>query len=411
MIDAAGLQERAFSEIAKRSGRLLGSTAARLVQLDEQRLLDEARRRTRLDDFGDPSFREPFGLLLRSLETEAKLSFLGRVAARQDILRLLSHRLRMLADRRRHPEIAAQEIHAPLFVTGLPRTGTTLLHGLLAQDPANRAALNWEMMFPSPPPARARHQRDRRIELAERQIRWFRRLAPDFQKIHPVGARLPEECLIIQSHSFVSFQFQTAYDVPSYQAWVEAQDLRACYEMHRQFLQHLQWHGPKGSWVLKAPAHLFGLRALFAAYPDAGVVLMHRDPVEVVASVASLHTALRSTFSDAVDPVAVGDEVSRRWADGIARAFRDRDGGCAPADLFVDVLYADLIRDPLATVRRIYRHFGRRLGPAAEDRMRAFLAANPRDKHGRHRYALTHFGLDPDQVRARYRGYCERFGF
>ena len=411
MISAAGLQNRAFSEIARRSGRILGSTGVRLVQLDEKRLLDEAQRRTRLDDFGDPAFREPFALLLRSLETEANLTFLGRVAARQDILRLLSHRLRMVEDRRRHPEIGSQEVRAPLFVTGLPRTGTTLLHGLLAQDPANRAALNWEVMFPSPPPARARYRRDRRIELAERQIRWFHRLAPDFQRIHPVGARLPEECLIIQSHSFVSFQFQTSHYVPSYQAWVEAQDLRGSYQMHRQFLQHLQWHGPRGSWVLKAPAHLFGLRALFATYPDAGVVLTHRDPLEVVASVASLHTALRGTFSDAVDPVAVGSEVCRRWADGITRALGSRDAGCAPADRFLDVMYADLIRDPLATVRRIYRHLGRGLSPAAEDRMRGFLAANPKDKHGRHRYSLAHFGLDADEVRHLYRPYGDRFGF
>ncbi len=410
MINAGGLQKRAFSEIAKRSGRMLSSTGARLVQLEEQRLLDEAERRTGLDDFGDSSFREPFGLLVRSLDREASLSFLGRVAARQDILRLLNHRLRMEIDRRRHPEIGAEEIQAPLFVTGLPRTGTTLLHGLLAQDPANRAALNWEMMYPSPPPARARHRRDRRIELAERQLRWFRRLAPDFQKIHPVGARLPEECLIIHSHSFVSFQFQTSHDVPSYQAWLEAQDLRVSYETHRRFLQHLQWHGPRGTWVLKAPAHLFGLRALFASYPDAGVIFTHRDPVEVVASVASLHTVLRSTFSDAVDPVAVGTEVSRRWADGITRALRDRDAGCAAAGRFIDVLYTDLVRDPVATVRRIYGHFGRRLTAVAEDRMRAFLAANPKDKHGQHQYALAHFGLDPEEVRARYRGYCDRFG-
>ena len=409
MINGAGLQGRAFSEIARRSGRMLGSTGARLVQLDEQRLLDEAQRRVRLEDFGDSSFREPFRLLLRSLETEAGLSFLGRVAARQDILRLLSHRLRMVADRQRHPEIGAQEIRTPLFVTGLPRTGTTLLHGLLAQDPANRAPLNWEMMFPSPPPARARAQRDRRIELAQRQIRWFRRLAPDFQRIHPVGARLPEECLIIHSHSFVSFQFQTSHDVPSYQAWLEAQDLTGSYETHRRFLQHLQWHGPHGTWILKAPAHLFGLRALFATYPDAGVILTHRNPLEVVASVASLHTTLRGTFSDTVDPAAVGAEVSQRWADGITRALRDRDAGCGPADRFIDVMYGDLVRDPLGTVRRIYQHFGRRLTPVAEERMRTFLAANPKDKHGQHRYALAQFGLDHDRVRELYRSYCERF--
>jgi hypothetical protein len=390
--------------------RVVERTGLPLLRLDGEPLVAEARRRTRLEDFGDPDFQEPLGRLLAAYESEAHLSLLGRFAARKDTLRLLTSRLRLVEDRRRHPEIGAEEIRRPLFVTGLPRTGTTLLHGLLAQDPANRAPLHWETVYPSPPPERARHTTDRRIAAAERQLRWFRRLAPELPKIHPLGAELPEECLVITSHSFLSFQFQTTHHVPTYQSWLEEQDLRPSYEMHRRFLQHLQWRCPGERWVLKAPAHLFGLEALFHTYPDAGIILTHRHPLEVAASLASLTTVLRRTFSDATDPVAVGAEMTRRWARGIECAMRARDRGRVPAERFVDVRYPDLVGDPLGTVRRIYAHFDLPFTGEVEARMREFLAANPKDKLGRHQYSLAQFGLDPDEETERYRAYGERFG-
>jgi hypothetical protein len=162
--------------------------------------------------------------------------------------------------------------------------------------------------------------------------------------------------------------------------------------------------------VLKAPAHLYGIDALFAAYPDAGVIFTHREPLEVVASASSLHTVLRSTFSDTVDPVAVGAEVTHRWAEGMRRALAARDGRCAPAERFLDVQYADLVRDPIGVVRGIYTHFDLPYSPAADARMRAFLAEHPKDKHGRHEYTLEQFGLDRDVERQRYAWYRERFG-
>lgn len=402
---------QAITRALNSGGRMLeGAAGVSLVRLDEETLLDEARRRARRDDFGDPTFREPFARVLKAYERDAGLSLLGRIAARQDTIRLLANRLRLESDRRRHPEIDAEEIRRPIFVTGLPRTGTTLMHGLLAQDPATRAPRHWECIFPSPPPERVRYTTDRRIAAAERQLRWFHRMNSEIRKIHPVGAQLPEECLIITSHSFLSFQFQTSHHVPSYQTWLEAQDLRPSYVAHRRFLQQLQWRCRGERWALKAPAHLYGIDALFAVYPDAGVVLTHREPLEVVASAASLHTVLRSTFSDTVDPVAVGREVTTRWCEGMRRALAVRDGGTVPGERFFDVQYTDLVRDPLGVVRRIYAHFDMRLTDAAENRMRRFLAENPKDKHGRHEYTLEQFGLDRDEEWQRYAWYRERFG-
>jgi len=399
----------AFVRALNSGGRTIQRTGVSLVRLDAQQLAAAACRRTGLEDFGDGAFREPLALVVRSLDTEARLNLIGRIAARQDILRLLSNRLKMVEDARRHPEITSGAIRRPIFVTGLPRTGTTLLHGLLAQDPGSRAPLTWEMMFPSPPPRPAGPRRDRRSAIAERQIRWFHRLSPEFRKIHPTGAELPEECLVITSHAFVSFQFQTMYDVPSYESWLEQQDLRGCYAWHRRFLQHLQWRWPAGRWVLKAPAHLFGLEALIDTYPDAGIVLTHRAPLEVVGSLASLTAVLRGTFSEDVDPFAVGAEMTRRWSEGLWRALRARDTGRVPSRQVVDVLYADLMRDPLGVVRQIYASFDIELTAEAERRMREFLGRNPKDKSGRHRYSLEEFGLDAGEENERYGAYARRF--
>ncbi|HVO23111.1 MAG TPA: sulfotransferase [Candidatus Margulisiibacteriota bacterium] len=398
------------TDIIRRGGRLVGGTGRRFVRLDEEGLLAAAQRRTRLADFGDLAFRDPLQRLLHSLETEARLNLVGRVAAREDITRVLVNRLELQRDRQQYPGIAAEEIRRPLFITGMPRSGSTLLHGLLAQDPANRVPLNWETLHPSPPPEWATHETDRRIERAEREIRWFSLLAPQFRKIHPVGARLPEECVVILSHAFLSFQFSSTYFVPSYQSWLEQQDLSPAYRFHRQFLQHLQWRCGSERWVLKAPPHLPGLRALFTTYPDAGVIMTHRDPLEVVASVASLHTVLRQTFSDAVDPLQVGPEVAGLLAGDIRRGLQVLDSGCLPADRLLNVTYTPLIADPLAVVRRIYAQFDLPLTAAVEARMQRFLAEHPRDRDGHHEYSLQQFGLDADRERERFRTYRERFG-
>ena len=381
----------------------------RLLGLDVGRLLRAATRRTGLYDFGDPSFSQPLERLVSSITREARLTLFGRIAARTEIGGMLENRLRIERDRALHPSIAREQIRRPLVITGLPRTGSTFLHGLLAQDPAHRVPRHWELRFPSPPPERATHDTDPRIARAARQIRWFFRIAPKFRSIHPVGARLPEECVVILSHAFLSFEFSSNWYVPSYQAWLEREDLEPAYRYHRRFLQHLQWKCAAERWLLKAPPHLPGLPALFATYPDANVVVTHRDPLDVVPSVASLHVVLRRAFARGVDPRAVGPEVSRMLADDIRRGFAARDGGCAPAGQFLDVWYAQLMEDPLAVVHRIYRHFDLPLSDAAEARMRQYVATHPKDRHGAHVYSLAQFGLDPETERERYRDYWDRW--
>jgi hypothetical protein len=372
-------------------------------------LLDIARRQTGLNDFGDPSFLEPLRRLIESLEAEARLTPVGRLATQHDLIRLLVNRLLVEEDRKRNPTIADEKIRSPIIITGLPRTGTTLLHSLLALDPASRVPLTWETLYPSPPPETATYHTERRIGLADRQISWFHQLVKGFNRIHPIGARLPEECLVIFSHSFVSYQFETTHRLPSYLNWLKVQDLRPAYDVHRRFLQHLQWRCPGERWVLKAPAHMFDFEAMFWAYPDACVVMTHRDPIDVTASNASLTATLRAAFSDDVDPLEVGPECSQRWADAIGKALHSRDRGCAPAERFLDVYYVDLLADPVLVIRKVYAHFDLPFPEELKERIQKFLQQNPKDRYGKHRYNLEEFGLNLEEETRRYASYRERF--
>jgi len=396
-------------QLVWRGARFLESPARRFLALEPDNLLAAGRRRAGERDFEDRSFLNGLSRLLHALETEARLNLLGRIVARASVVGHLANRLWLEQDRRRYPEIATEQINGPIVITGLPRSGSTLLHGLLAQDPANRVPRTWEMLTPSPPPERNTYESDPRIAMTERQLRWFDRLAPDFKKIHAMGARLPEECVPILSHSFLSSQFCSMYVVPSYQTWVRSQSLLPAYQLHRRFLQHLQWRCRGTRWILKAPAHLPALRELCAVYPDVRVIMTHREPLEVLPSEASLHTVLRQTFSDAVDPATVGREVTELTAEEIVAGLRARDDGCAPPERFFDVRYRDLVADPLETVRSVYERFAIPLTTIAEARMRRYVADTPKDKHGAHVYSLDQFGLNLDEEHERYREYRQRF--
>jgi len=389
--------------------RLVDGHARPFVSLSRVNLLASAQRCAGVHEFEDLSFLDGLDCLLHSLEGEARLNLFGQIVARKRIIRLLMNRLAMERDRRRYPEIAAQEIRSPIFITGLPRGGSTLLHGLLAQDPANRVPLAWELLEPSPPPERASYESDPRIASVERQMSWFRMLAPEFRKIHTVGARRPEECVMILAHSFLGSEFCTMFGVPSYQKWLERQDLVPPYLLHRRFLQHLQSRHAGERWVLKAPTHLLNLRALLSVYPDAAVIMTHRDPFEVLGSEASLQMTLRRMFGDTAEPITIGREVTESLAEAIRKGLEARDDDCDAAQRYFDLQYSDLLADPMGVARRIYQHFDLPLTGIAERRMRAFLARSPKDKYGAHEYSLGEFGLDAATERERYRGYHERF--
>ena len=373
--------------------------------LHAQALITTAQRRTGLDDFGDEAFREPLSRLIASSASEARLNVFGRCALVQDILQLLINRLQIRRDQEKWPRIGAEAIVAPIFIVGLPRTGTTLLHGLLAQDHDSvRAPATWEVMFPSPPQS---FGENRRIGRAERRLACFDLLAPEFRKIHPMSALFPQECIAIMSHSFMSDQFCSMYDIPAYQSWLLRQDMEPAYKFHKQFLQHLQYGSPPRRFVLKAPVHMPTMETLFKTYPDALVVQTHREPLEVLPSAASLTTVLRSIFSDDVDPAAIGLEVTMYWENALEKLLEARGG--TRSHTFFDVDYSDLIRDPIAVVRGIYSRLEIGLSPAVELRMRAFLKSHSPARHGRHSYSLAEFEMDPELLSERFSSYRARF--
>lgn len=392
------------------AGGALRAVGVPVVRLDRASLMARARRATGLEDFGDPWFEQPLAVLLEALEREAALHTLGRVIARTDLTRLLENRLRMTDVAKRHPEIAAAPVARPLVVVGLPRTGTSILHELLAQDPANRVPMTWEVMHPFPPPERHTYHSDPRIAALDKHLSGVDRLLPEFKKMHPMGAQLPQECVALTAHDFASMIFSTTHRVPSYQAWLDRADLRPVYASHRRQLQYLQWRCPAEHWVLKSPGHLWALDALLAIYPDACVVQTHRDPLKVVASLASLVATLRLMGSDDIDRAAIGREWTAYLAEGLRRAAAVRDRWPAAAPPPFDMQFGEFLRDEIGMMRRIYTHFGRDLSDLAETRMRRFLAHNPKDKHGAHRYTLADAGLDAAAERARYAAYQTRFG-
>ncbi|MFU8877602.1 MAG: sulfotransferase family protein [Wenzhouxiangellaceae bacterium] len=387
--------------------RTAGRFGIRPGSLKPAAIVEQAVARTGQEDFGpDDGWREGLEHLCSDFRGPARLSPIGRIAAHRHLVDLLANRLRLEADRKEHPEIAARTISRPLFIVGLPRTGTTVLHMLLAQDPAHRVPQVWEVMHPAPATGSEKQRKAR----SARELAWMERLAPDLKVMHPLAPELPQECIAIDSHTLQSQEFQTTHTVANYQHWYEHQPLVPVYRFHRRFLQWLDWQRPGQRWVLKAPAHLFGLDALLEVYPDAAIVQTHRDPLQVMASLASLGTTLRAAFSEHVDPVAVGREKARRWGDGLLAAVRARAAGELPERPFLDISYRDIVADPIATVARIYGHFGLDFSEQAEAGMREFLARNPKDKHGRHRYTLEQFGLDPEHERARFAEYRQRFG-
>jgi hypothetical protein len=395
-----------------RPARVLNAAGAplarrRVPSLDERVLLRAARKRSRASDFGDDGFRVGLRRLLRSLDEDAHLNLIGRLAARQHVTGLLVNRLMLEDAWKRHPQILDEDVRAPIFILGMPRTGTTLLQFLFACDRRLRSLSQWEATNPCPPPERATYDTDPRIAKTVKALRALDWMAPEFKAIHPQEATGPTECVALLAHNFLSMLFTATYGVSGYAAWHDEQDQRANYRYHRRVLQLLQWRCPGSPWVLKSPAHLFAVDALLEVYPDARFVQLHRDPLKVIASVCSLASVLHGATSDDIDP----DRLGRFWppvlADGLTRTMEARDR--LDTGQFLDVQYVDLLRDPIATMRHIYGGLGLALDDGTLGRMRAHMAANPQTKHGRHRYTLSQFGLTADTEAKRFAAYCERF--
>jgi hypothetical protein len=376
--------------------------------IDPDELIRLARQRTGLRDFGDTAFIGPLTRLLEACSTESTLSLVGRIATRWDIVRFLSNLLTLQSASAANPDIEAAPIRQPIFITGLPRSGTTFLHRLMLMDETNRAPSVWETISPSP----AAGTKARRIAAVARQLNTFAWLAPEFRALHPMEATSPQECSEITAHVFRSLRFDTNYHVPSYRTWMDADVVRhlPAYRFHRRFLQYLQFQdGRPRRWVLKCPEHLFALEAIKAVYPDARMVFVHRDPAKVLLSQAQLTEVLRRPFTRKLDPKALGPHESRRWLDGTKRMIAVGDDAGFP-EAVCHVHHLDLVTDPVTTVEAVYRHFGLDFSEQVAGAVETYVAAKPRGGYATHSYRFEDHGLDEAQERTKFLPYMVRFG-
>lgn len=386
-------------------GRLLEKVGIR-ASLDEESLLAAARRKTGLVQFGDESFRPALRILLQALEQEARLHPVGRFILRTRLVDMLGVRLGVEDLLSRHPEILQQEIRAPIVIAGLQRTGTTMLHRLLAADPDTRALLSWEAINPVPDPKQQSGKPDRRIKAAVLAEKALAYLSPEFFAIHPVEATAPEEDILLMDFSFMSTVAEAMVRVPTYAAWLKQQDMTPVYRYVKVLLQLLQWQRPGKRWVLKTPAHLAHLDVVLAVFPDAKIIQTHRDPAKTAGSFSSMVAHGYGVFSDEVDTHEVAGHWHRNNADMVKAAMRVR--VLSPTS-FLDVSYYDLLQDPMAPVRRIYEFAGLALTPQALAAMDDSRKRNVQNRHGVHRYRLEDFGLSKAQIHRDYAAYREHF--
>jgi Sulfotransferase family len=369
-------------------------------------IVADACEAANVHDFASESFREGLELVVEEIERSATLTERARETLRRTAVHCLANRLRVDDYLERHPELVERSVTRPLIVTGLTRTGTTMLIDLLAKDPARRPLLKWEALDSVPPPRPDSLQTEpRMLDLRERQNRALA-AGKGNAHIHWEEADGPTECIYLMAQDFKAVYWNTALaHADRYRTWLENVDMRPAFAHHRRVLQVLQHHY-SGEWTLKSPEHAMHIDALMATYPDAKIVLTHRDPVETIGSSCGLINSFRERFH-AGTPAELTDDLLEILAEYAYRPIRYREShDCA----WFDIHYRDLTSDAIRVIGGLYEFYGDELTPEAERRMRDHAAANPQGRHGRHTYGLADFGLTERRVRDAFAEYSAYYG-
>ncbi len=393
-------------------GRGLGDDGRSMVSLRQQDLLAGASEATGLSDFGDDWFRQPLEHLCRALDDEAQLHLPGRIRARAELQLILQNRLRLVDLWGREPAVLAQPVTAPIIVTGLGRSGTTLLHELLACDPDNRAPRLWEYLDSVPPASDAERADDHnpRATLSDEQVVVMNEMVPAFTTMHDNRGYLPTECIFAFAHQFSSDMFTGLYNVGSYTIWRSSVDQSPVYDWHRRMLQTWQWGSATRRFVLKAPSHLSSLDLVFATYPDARVVITHRDPLRVVGSLSDLMATLHWMHSDHVDHEILVMFLSMGLELQMNEVMARRDSGTLPADQIRDVVYGDLVADPIRVVTELYAGWDLPVSPAFRAALETYVEAHHAHRGGGgHDYSFADTGLDLAEHRPLVADYQARY--
>lgn len=372
-------------------------------------LIEEAKGQTGFDDFGELPFREGLETLLATYDRNIADPD-GRKRCRDRVVMQLATRLKCENAFNTIPEYAEQVIEAPIFVTGLPRSGTSALLNLLVSAPENRGLLQWECQFPDPWPGSKPGEEDPRYPFLAKALEETRN--SDFAKIHFVDADTPEECVLLHAYAFTGVQLGFEIMLEPYRSWLLAQDLEPMYAYQKKQLQMLSWRSPGGHWMLKAPAHMWGIDAILSVFPDARFVWCHRDPQKVVPSINSMNKVVMNMYAGDYSHLDAG-EIGRAVMDWYALsleqglAMRDR----LPAELFVDMSQREFVENPMAVVERVYDAFGLNLTTETRTALQAHIDANPKGKHGKHEYDLAEYGLTRELIADRFEFYTSQDRF
>jgi hypothetical protein len=386
-------------------GKHLGAARLPFVALDEEVLLEAAVKATGLTEFGNGSHREGLLRLLESVEKDASLHLSGQLAYRETIVGSLINRLLLNEAYKQNPETFRKPLKSPIIILGLPRSGTTFLHRLLAMDPAHRAVPWWELARPLPGPG-SDEQSDRRRQVFQKKLHRLQKLTPDLDHKHYTRVDTPEECIWLLASTFLSPLFWALAPVYGYLDWYKNQDRLQAYHEYRLLLQVLQAADPTRRLVLKSSTHTGAVEILLQTVPSSLLIQTHRNPVETSASLASLFYSLHSRMTNSLDVRRMTEAILSFHAHQIARNLEARDAH--PGVLF-DVYYDQLIADPIGTVRDIYDHYGLAWSEEFAERLKDYLQQNPRGKHGAHQYAPEDFGQTGEAISERFAPYIDRF--
>ncbi len=370
-------------------------------------LIAQARERTGLHDLGPESFYEGLVVLLKGVEQAGTFNELGTAVIPDQAIGYLVTRLEIEDWYRRHPEIDEQAISPPLFGLGLPRTGSTALSYLQAEDPATRSLRTWETNSPTPPPDPATEDTDPRIAEAAVAISMIDEMAPKFKTMLPRSPTGPNECLQLMSLDFRSSMFIAMGDNRAYQEWFASCDMVSTYQYHLRVLKLLQWKYPPRPWRLKSPAHMHSLDALLEVYPEARFVMTHRDIAQVIPSVVSLLDATSEMLRTGPVAADFAEREAGFWERAMRKTLAYRDYG--NEDRFFDISFSDMRTDPVAEMRKLYAWMGDELTDEVEARMATWWSTNPRDKQGVHEYHPEQYGIDLDELRQQFAFYNDRF--
>jgi len=378
--------------------------------LNSDSLLEQARNETGLHELNGEAVLEALQRLVVALNSEAQLNDIGQYRAQASIIQALKNRLRIEDYLSSNPSVTDEVVERPVFIAGLPRTGTTALHHMLNEDDANRTIRLWEGAELVPPAETATYESDPRIEQSKAGVQLTEQFLPGFLKTHLLDAESPDECHMFFNQTLVSVEFTSSYNIPSYTNWVYEQDFVPLYAYHKKQMQLLQSKKP-GRWVVKTPLHQLGVRAILANHPNAIIVQTHRSPMTIVASGFSFNEVVRKGNSDVVDR----DVIGRDWMQMMTvytQAFEAARKELEPQypGQFVDVYHDEFVKDPWPSLEKIYATAGASISTAGRNNMLAWMGRNPKGRHGKHEYRLEDYGVTRAQVESLFAEYVEKYG-